>query len=121
MGKRYKKGNIGKRRNRPRVLYFRREKLINHKIKEFKEKFYNYKYLNSYEVYVELFMLKSEIKQLLYAQEDILTSQSYKRRSIYYKQLSRFKMIYARWKNKTRFAFFSYVCAVPPWLFAPYL
>ena len=121
MGKRYKKGNVGKRRNRPRILYYRREKLINNKINEFKNKYYDYNYLNDYETYVELFILKSEIKQLFYNQEQILSTQSYRRRSIYYQQLSRFKRIYSKWKNETRFAFFSYICALPPQLFLPYL
>ena len=123
MGKRYKKGNVGRRRKiKPKQIYYRREKKINNLINEFKNKYYiNKDHLNTLETYVELYNLKSEIKHQLYLQENILSTQSYTRRNVYYKQLSRFKRIYSRWKQDTRYAFLSYVCHVPPYLSQAYI
>ena len=121
MGKRYKAGNVGKQRNKPRVLYYRREKEINRLINLFKKSYYTLRYLNDINNYFLMYQLKDNIKQLFYNQENMITTQSFKRRNIYYKQLSRFKRIYTRWKRDTRYAFFSYICHVPPYLFMQYL
>ena len=123
MGKRYKKGNVGRKRKiKPKQIYFRREKQINNLINEFKKEYYTNKdKLNTLETYVTLYNLKTEIKHLLYLQENMITVQSYTRRTVYYKKLGRFKRIYSRWKHETVYAFLSYVCHVPPYLAMPYL
>ena len=104
-----------------RRLYNRREKQINIKIKEFKHKYYTSSFLNEYNTYAELFNLQSEIKQLLYIQKELLTHHSYRGHTVYHKQYRRFKRLYDSWRQDTLFAFFSYICAVPPWLFMEYM
>ena len=123
MGKRYKTGNVGRRRKlRPKQVYFRREKQINNLIRQFTKIYYtDHNSLNTLETYLRLYDLKTEIKHELYLQENILSVQSYTRRNVYYKQLSRFKRIYSKWKYNTRYAFLSYVCRVPPYYFIEYL
>lgn len=123
MGKRYKSGNVGRRRGtKPKQFYYRREKEISKLINIFKKNYYEHHgELNTLETYALMYRLKSDIKHLFYLQENMIHLQSYRRRSVYYHQLNRFKRIYSKWKQDTRYAFFSYVCNVPPWLYMPYL
>ena len=116
MGKRYKTGNVGRKRGvKPKQIYYKIEKKINELINIFKKHYYDHhNSLNTLETYAFMYRLKSDIKQLFYLQENNLHLQSYRRRSIYYHQLTRFKRIYSRWKLDTRYAFLSYVCQVPP-------
>ena len=117
MGKRYKRGNVGrKRRVKSLAVYKRREKEINDLIKLFYTKYYTYSkayLLNDRDCYNEMYQLKSEIKRNLYYQENILHKQSFYRRNIYYHQVQRFKRIYTKWKNDTRYTFLTYKCRVP--------
>ena len=125
MGKRYKRGNVGrKRRVKSLAVYKRREKTINDLIRLFYTKYYQYSkgnMLNTSDCYDEMYMLKSEIKRNLYYQESILHNQSFYRRNIYYHQVNRFKRIYSRWKNDTLYTFLTHKCHVPDYLISKVL
>ncbi|MBQ6220137.1 MAG: hypothetical protein IJH63_10370 [Methanobrevibacter sp.] len=99
MGKRYKKGNVGRRRNKKGKVYINREKKINRLI----YKFWEYVFIREYNVsnYSEANRLRLDIKQLFDIQSTYVHSQSRKRRNIYYEQLSKFKSIYVTWKKNT--------------------
>lgn len=123
MGKRYKKGNVGRKRKiKQKQIYYRREKLINKLINQFKTHYFNsYSSLNTVKKYKEMYLLKSSIKFQFHLQESDLFQQSHNRRSVYYDQLNRFKLIYTMWKRSTRYAFLSYICHVPPYYLQKYI
>lgn len=100
MGKRYKKGNVGRGKKGTGKIYINREKEINRKINQFRKTFYTNN-MNNIEVYYELNRLRLDIKQLFSIQSTYVHRQSRKRRNIYYKQLSEFKGLYVTWKKVT--------------------
>ena len=85
MGKRYKKGNVGRGKKGTGKIYINREKEINRKINQFRKTFYTNN-MNNIEVYYELNRLRLDIKQLFSIQSTYVHRQSRKRRNIYYKQ-----------------------------------
>lgn len=98
MGKRYKKGNVGKARKRPNKPYMDREKEINKLIKKFRKHIFNNE-INNRNNYIEADRQRRKLKRLLDVQGKQVTSQGRKRRWVYYDQLSKFKGLYVTWKK----------------------
>ena len=120
MGKRYKKGNHGKKRGpRRNQIFYEREKEINRKILHFKLRYYNLKHPLSIQEYREMNALRLEIKRLLTLQSQELHKQSLRRRRFYYNQVEEWKVIYPKWKRKTYYIFLHEVYDVPLHLLHP--
>lgn len=100
MGKRYKAGNRGKRKNKRGRDYMKREIKINRLIKEFRNILFN---KNPYAIknYKEADKIRGEIKYLLKIQGGDIHRKSRRRRHIYYLQTSDFKGLYVTWKKIT--------------------
>lgn len=58
-----------------------------------------------------------DIKSLLALQEQHISYQSYRRRTFYYLQLEKFKLIYTRWKRYTYYIFLTVVYDMPMHLY----
>lgn len=101
MGKRYKKGNIGKRKKKPSAIFKENERKINIKINQFRKIVLNYEDVTSVELYNKSDKLRREIKRLLNYQSKFIATQSHKRRFIYYDQTANFKGLYVTWKKIT--------------------
>ena len=113
MGKRYKKGNHKRKKNRPKDDFYRREKILNKKISDFRHRFYNLKHPPTVDEYYIMNRKRMDIKTLLDLQSNLVSSQSYRRRTFYYWQLEKFKSIYSRWKKYTYYIFLTVVYDVP--------
>ena len=100
MGKRYKKGNRGKRHRKPSTIFKENERKINIKINQFRKIVLNYD-LNNLEEYRKSDKLRKEIKSMLNYQSKFIATQSHKRRFIYYDQTANFKGLYVTWKKIT--------------------
>ena len=100
MGKRYKKGNCGRKKKKPATIYKNNERRLNKKIDEFRKIVLNADLTNE-EVYKKSDKLRREIKNELRQQGRYLYTQSNKRRFIYYDQTAHFKGLYVTWKKIT--------------------
>ena len=100
MGKRYKKGNVGKRKRKPSTIFKENEKKINMKINRFRKIVLDYD-STDVELYKTSDKLRREIKGLLNYQSKFIATQSHKRRFIYYDQTANFKGLYVTWKKIT--------------------
>lgn len=105
MGKKYKRGNHGKRRQNRKNPFFVREQKINQLINQFVHDFFNLQRPAVKEEYDAMNKQRLEIKRLFDIQSDSLWRQSSRRRYIYYKQLTRFKYYYVAWKHFTYYIF----------------
>lgn len=103
---------IHKRRNRDND-YFEREKLLNRKIRKFKNSYYNLSNPPIASEYREMDALRREIKHLLRLQEYQVWQKSYRRKHAYFSQLSIFKSIYMMWKRFTCFVYLEEYHHVP--------
>jgi hypothetical protein len=86
--------------------YYDRELLLNKKIREFRNNYYNLSNPPISSEYRKMDKLRREIKYLLRCQEYHVWQKSYNRKHAYFSQLSLFKSIYMLWK---RFTFFVYI------------
>lgn len=118
MGKRYKAGNVGKKRNKHNRTYMKREAKINRLIKKFRRILFT-EDNNNVDIYNRMNRLRLTLKQLLDFQSKQIYRQSRKRRNIYYQQVMDFKGLYVTWKKitlpvylKVRFDFPSHL--IPP-------
>ena len=86
--------------------YYSRELLLNKKIREFQNKFYNLHNPPIESEYRSMNELRWNIKDLFRRQEHHVWQKSFNRKHAYFSQLSLFKSIYMMWK---RFTFFIYI------------
>lgn len=103
MGKRYKKGNTGRKKKNKRLsdIYYNREVLLNKKIKEMWDNTYHNIDFDSFTDYEYMNKLRLDIKSLLDNQSRDMCKVSMSRRAVYYNQLSKFKKCYSYWKRMT--------------------
>lgn len=87
--------------------------MINKKISNFKHCFYNLQYPPTFAEYKMMNRKRMDIKSLLALQEQSISHQSYRRRTFYYLQLEKFKLIYTRWKRYTYYIFLMVAYDVP--------
>lgn len=101
MGKRYKKGNIGKSKKKTKHKeYMKREYQINRLIHTFGLMLKNLDE-NDKTAYNEMDKIRLEIKELLAIQSRCMHRESRKRRYVYNDQVMNFKGIYVSWKKRT--------------------
>lgn len=81
--------------------YYERELLLNRMIRQFQRDYYNLSTPPTNEEYVEMDVLRREIKYLLRCQEYQVWQKSYNRKHAYFSQLSLFKSMYMMWKRLT--------------------
>ena len=93
--------------------YFEREKLLNRKIRQFKNNYYNLSNPPIASEYHEMDALRREIKHLLRLQEYQVWQKSYNRKHAYFSQLSLFKSMYMMWKRFTCFMYLEEYHHVP--------
>ena len=86
--------------------YYEREQLLNRKIRQFQNGYYNLSNPPLREEYREMDSLRRQIKYLLRCQEYQVWQKSYNRKHAYFSQLSLFKSMYMMWKRLT---FFTYI------------
>ncbi len=86
--------------------YYAREQLLNRKIRQFQNDYYNLSDPPLAEEYREMDSLRRQIKYLLRCQEYQVWQKSYNRKHAYFDQLSLFKSMYMMWKRLT---FFTYI------------
>lgn len=86
--------------------YYKREQLLNRKIRKFQQDYYNLSDPPRPDEYLEMDALRREIKYLLRCQEYQVWQKSYNRKHAYFNQLSLFKSMYMLWKRLT---FFTYI------------
>lgn len=98
MGKRYKAGNVGKRRKKTtQKTFINREKKLNTLINEFMDIIFH-KPLN-FKNYDHANQLRLDIKMNFDIQGKDINRHGRKRRNIYYSQLAKFKSVYTYWKK----------------------
>jgi hypothetical protein len=95
-----------RRHNHRNNEYYNRELLLNGKIREFKNNYYNLSNPPIASEYRKMDELRRDIKYLLRCQEYQVWQKSYNRKHAYFSQLSLFKSIYMLWK---KFTFFVYI------------
>lgn len=103
------------RRYRNRIRdggYYKREQILNKKIREFQNKYYSLN-LQSSPNYQEMDMLRREIKYLLSLQGQQVWQKSYNRKHAYFSQLTLFKSMYMMWKRATWFTYIEEYHGVP--------
>ena len=83
--------------------------MLNQKINDFVKCLYNLKYPPNDSEYNMMNRKRMDIKTLFNTQEQLLSDQSRRRRTIYYKQLEKFKFFYTRWKRYTYYIFLTKV------------
>lgn len=93
--------------------YYNRELLLNKKIREFRNKFYNLSNPPLASEYDEMNMLRLDIKHLFHCQEHHVWQKSFNRKHAYFSQLSLFKSIYMMWKRATFFIYIEVCHDVP--------
>ena len=105
MGKRYKRGNHG--RKKPIIVndFFAREQLLNKHINHFINSYFNLQRPPISSEYEDMNKERLEIKRLLDLQSPELYSQSERRKRFYNSQLTRFKYYYTKWKKLTYYIY----------------
>lgn len=118
MGKRYKRGNHG--RKKPVIVndFFAREKLLNKHINHFINKYFSLQRPPISSEYEDMNKERLEIKRLLDLQSPELYSQSERRKRFYNYQLTRFKYYYTKWKKLTYYIYLEQRFDVPEHLFS---
>lgn len=97
------------KRRRKRTMnneYYNRELLLNKKIKQFQNDYYNLSNPPLSSEYLRMDALRKDIKYLLRCQEYQVWQKSYNRKHAYFSQLALFKSMYMLWKRLT---FFTYI------------
>ena len=113
MGKRYKRGNHKRKKEKSSDVFYQREKVLNRKINDFKNSFYHLEHPPTLDEYIIMNKKRMDIKTLLDVQGNIVSRQSRRRRTFYYWQLEKFKRIYTKWKRYTYYIFLTHVYNVP--------
>lgn len=116
MGKRRKPGNVNPKKQikRKGTAYFRREKEINSLLRTFVQLVYNPNFnLQNIKSYKQMNEIRMKLKKLFDQQGDIVWKKSAKRRRIYDEQLSKFKVVYTRWKIETYLTYLNVNFDVP--------
>ena len=93
MGKRYKKGNRRKRKNKKTEDFYQREREINKRVANFIKTYYSLSYPPIDSEYEYMNNERIEIKRLFDLQDKDVWKQSPRRKRFYYKQLIIFKFI----------------------------
>ena len=104
MGKRRKPGNHNpkKQLKKQGTAYFNREKEINRLLNKFTSAVYNPNFnLQNIKAYKQMNEIRMKLKKLFDQQGDMVWNKGAKRRRIYDEQLSKFKVVYTKWKNET--------------------
>ena len=122
MGKRYKKGNKGKKpKNRGRKrrnengAVFKLEQEINEELNDF-IKLYHLVDFNSIDDYDMMYAKKENIKKLIRKQQEHSYVMNYRRYQFLEEQLDLFKRVYTGWKKKSYRTFLIYRMHVPSYL-----
>ncbi|WP_297828240.1 hypothetical protein [uncultured Methanobrevibacter sp.] len=102
-----------KKRRHKNNDYYNRELLLNKKIKEFQNKYYELSNPPLPSEYREMDQLRHHIKYLLRCQEYQVWQKSYNRKHAYFSQLSLFKSMYMLWKRLTFFVYIEEYHNVP--------
>lgn len=116
MGKRRKAGNINpkKRLKKQRTAYYNREQEINYLLNNFTSAVYNPNFnLQNIKSYKQMNEIRMKLKKLFDQQGDMVWKKSAKRRRIYDEQLSKFKVVYTRWKSETYLTYLNVNFDVP--------
>lgn len=98
------------------ALLYKREVVINKKMKKFTNEVINEEYLNIPEIYDIMCREKHELKELMLLQTMYSYKMNNRRYYVYEQQLNKFRKIYAHWKTLTRNTFLTYVMKVPQFL-----
>lgn len=116
MGKRRKPGNINpkKQLRKQGTAYYNREKEINYLLNNFTSAVYNPNFnLQNIKSYKQMNEIRMKLKKLFDQQGDMVWKKSAKRRRIYDEQLSKFKVVYTRWKSETYITYLNVNFDVP--------
>ena len=111
MGKRRKPGNINpkKQLKKQGTAYYNREQVNN-----FTNAVYNPNFnLQNIKSYKQMNEIRMKLKKLFDQQGDIVWKKSAKRRRVYDEQLSKFKVVYTRWKSETYITYLNVNFDVP--------
>ncbi|MDO5859825.1 hypothetical protein [Methanobrevibacter sp.] len=93
--------------------YYNRELLLNKKIRQFQNDYYNLLNPPLHDEYMRMDVLRRDIKYLLRCQEYQVWQKSYNRKHAYFDQLSLFKSMYIMWKRRTFFTYIEVYHQVP--------
>ena len=116
IGKRRKAGNINpkKQLKRQGTDYYRREKEINRLLNKFTSAVYNPNFnLQSISSYKQMNEIRVKLKKLFDQQGDMVWNKGARRRRIYDEQLSKFKVVYTKWKSETYLTYLNLHFDVP--------
>lgn len=116
MGKRRKPGNINpkKQLKKQGTAYYNREQKINYLLNKFTNAVYNPNFnLQNIKSYKQMNEIRMKLKKLFDQQGDMVWKKSAKRRRIYDEQLSKFKVVYTRWKSETYITYLNVNFDVP--------
>ena len=116
MGKRRKAGNINpkKRLKKQVTAYYNREQEINYLLNNFTSAVYNPNFnLQNIKSYKQMNEIRMKLKKLFDQQGDMVWKKSARRRRIYDEQLSKFKVVYTRWKSETYITYLNVNFDVP--------
>ncbi|MCI6993652.1 hypothetical protein [uncultured Methanobrevibacter sp.] len=102
-----------KRSRKKHNEYYKREQLLNRKIRKFQHDFYNLSNPPIAFEYHQMDALRKEIKHLFGLQEYQVWQKSYNRKHAYFSQLSLFKSMYMMWKRFTYFVYLEEYHQVP--------
>ena len=90
-----------------KLCYYNREKEINYLLNNFTSAVYNPNFnLQNIKSYKQMNEIRMKLKKLFDQQGDITWKKSAKRRRVYDEQLSKFKVVYTRWKSETYITYF---------------
>lgn len=115
MGKRRKAGNINpkKQLKKQGTAYYNREQEINYLLNKFTNAVYNPNFnLQNIKSYKQMNEIRMKLKKLFAAGWYSL-EKSAKRRRVYDEQLSKFKVVYTRWKSETYITYLNVNFDVP--------
>ena len=98
------------------AMLYKREFIINKKMKEFVKNVNTSSYLTTSSSYDKMCHDKQELRELMLLQTMYSYKMNDKRYYVYKQQLAKFKKVYAYWKILTRDTFLTYIMKVPQFL-----
>lgn len=113
MGKRYKKGNRGRKKKTVVNDFYSREVQLNRMVANFRHQYYNLTYPPLESEYDDMNRQRLEIKRLFDLQDGEVWKQSERRKRFYYKQLNEFKYYYVAWKKMTYYIYLEQRYKIP--------
>ena len=116
MGKQRKPGNINpkKQLKKQGTAYYNREQKINYLLNKFTNAVYNPNFnLQNIKSYKQMNEIRMKLKKLFDQQGDMVWKKCAKRRRLYDEQLSKFKVVYTRWKSETYITYLNVNFDVP--------